>query len=1002
MEMHHIPLLLLFIFFCWACERSPIPEVETTYEIDRVEEPEGHWSGDYSADSLKFLALDEKYLFFDNSMMYDSAIEVCKAMIELGKPLLEFRYDSAIYQRYAKAYGGIGWNLMELGHYEEALAYSRYSLEKIKERFGENHIRATEICVGISSNFEKRGDYEHALEYLLKSTHIMNQIFEENHRYFGNNYGSLGGVYMKLGNFSEAKKYYQKALENRIALKRTGADWTRVIKNLAECHLALEELEEADSLVKVGFEFLKRTPDFELHAFTLHFVQAEVQYKNGNFADARNAALAFLENFDKGDKVHESIPVLGDGYFLLAKIETGSGRLQAAADFHDQALAAWDDHFGFGITPQIYSYLGKAEIEQDLGNYHAALENTQKALERIIPGWYAKDVWTLPDLHEIPANEALLDVFLKETEILWAAYSHTKDEKFLYAVWETTRRVIDYLQITREGFKGQGSKISLSQKAVPLIEICLEAAEELSSITQEDRYLKDAFFTLEKHKGIVLLEKLNTSFAKNAVRVDKEILEYEEALMDQQNFYNRLIFEEEQKRTGQDSAKLFHWHYKRLAVKESQDSLMETLKVRHPEFYQLKYNLPVCSVEDVQEFLEGREMLINYFQGDSSLSIFTVSPNDFSFHRIPWTSVQDSCLDAFIAYGTHMPSQWMQEEVRSWASQGRDLFRDLMPAWNEENAPASLVIVPDGRLNYLPFHLLLAQDPEEPEFRALPYLLQSCPIRYQFSASLLLQPFKPAKKATQPYAGFAPAYRGAEFIASRSAEDSLHMAMLYPQIVRDGLSPLAFNQPEVEAAAALWESEGYVGAQATEQRFKEVAPDAEILHLAMHALTNDQEPLLSQLVFAEGKDTTQDGKLHNYELQNLQLSAELTVLSACNTGAGQLRRGEGVMSVSRAFRLAGCPNIVMSLWQANDRSTAAIVTSFFEKIEKGEGKARALQTATLEFLKSADERYTHPFYWGNLMLVGDDDPVRRGWSWWWVMGAGVIFSAVLLLLVRVS
>ncbi|MBK7410835.1 MAG: CHAT domain-containing protein [Saprospirales bacterium] len=343
---------------------------------------------------------------------------------------------------------------------------------------------------------------------------------------------------------------------------------------------------------------------------------------------------------------------------------------------------------------------------------------------------------------------------------------------------------------------------------------------------------------------------------------------------------------------------------------------------------------------------------------------------------MPWTKAEAGLLDAFTRFVRAPLREWKLEDIQSWAMNGQKLFGLLLPDWEAMPGPSSLVVIPDGKLDYLPFHLLLTDASSPGNFRDLPYLLKSCPVRYQFSSSLLMQPYKPMKKATVDYAGFAPVYQGTELIASCSREDSSRMAVLYPEIARDGLSKLEYNQPEVAEAATIWKSEGYKGMAATEHTFKEVGTKARILHLAMHALTNDREPLLSQLLFSGEEGEEEDGKLHNYELQNLSLSADLTVLSACNTGAGQLRRGEGVMSVSRAFRLAGCPNIVMSLWQANDHSTQEVVTRFFQDLKEGQGKATALQEASLHFLKTANERYTHPFYWGNMLLIGDEEPVE--------------------------
>jgi len=271
--------------------------------------------------------------------------------------------------------------------------------------------------------------------------------------------------------------------------------------------------------------------------------------------------------------------------------------------------------------------------------------------------------------------------------------------------------------------------------------------------------------------------------------------------------------------------------------------------------------------------------------------------------------------------------------------------------------------------------------------------------RFEFSATVMLQDWG-HRKTSVPYAGYAPDYDGDELLASRSASDSAHIARLYASTARDGLSPLPGNKPEVESAAAEMGGITRVGPEALESDFKKDAPQCGILHLAIHALTNDEEPLYSQLIFSKEPNTAEDGKLHVYELYNMRLNANLAVLSACNTGVGKVQRGEGIMSLSRAFKYAGCPNIVTSLWQANDQSTQKLMGGFFKNLKAGMGKDQALRRTRTEFLDSAPDEMTHPYYWGTFVLIGDDEPVVGESSSWWVIAGAIVLGAFAFLGVR--
>jgi len=208
----------------------------------------------------------------------------------------------------------------------------------------------------------------------------------------------------------------------------------------------------------------------------------------------------------------------------------------------------------------------------------------------------------------------------------------------------------------------------------------------------------------------------------------------------------------------------------------------------------------------------------------------------------------------------------------------------------------------------------------------------------------------------------------------------------FPLISRDGVDSLQFNRVEVLECAEIFEGQPYIEGQAREYAFKQNAADAGILHLAMHAFLDDVNPLYSRLAFnleGEGKEG-EDELLYAYELYNTRLNADLAILSACNTGAGRVAKGEGVMSLSHAFKYAGCPNVVLNYWPANDKSAKDLVVSFARHLKDGKGKSEALNEARKAYLQSAAPSDAHPYFWGGLTLIGDDEPVmassgNKGW-----------------------
>jgi len=131
------------------------------------------------------------------------------------------------------------------------------------------------------------------------------------------------------------------------------------------------------------------------------------------------------------------------------------------------------------------------------------------------------------------------------------------------------------------------------------------------------------------------------------------------------------------------------------------------------------------------------------------------------------------------------------------------------------------------------------------------------------------------------------------------------------------------------------------------------------------------------LAFTQTSDTL-DRKLYVRDLYNLKLNADMVVLSACETGLGELQQGEGILSLARGFAYAGAKSIISSLWSVNDKSTADIMTSFYSHLKEGKTKDDALRRAKLDYLSQNPN--AQPFYWAAFTAVGDMKPIKRAWA----------------------
>jgi CHAT domain-containing protein len=183
------------------------------------------------------------------------------------------------------------------------------------------------------------------------------------------------------------------------------------------------------------------------------------------------------------------------------------------------------------------------------------------------------------------------------------------------------------------------------------------------------------------------------------------------------------------------------------------------------------------------------------------------------------------------------------------------------------------------------------------------------------------------------------------------------------------LGPLPFAEQELHAIGRTFRDRTRIlsGASARESGLRDESPRYPVLHFATHGLVSDVQPKRSGLLLAP--ETGEDGLLQMSEIYGLGLNANLVVLSACQTALGREITGEGLIGLSRAFFYAGARSVVATLWNLNDRFAAEFVERFYSELNQGHSSEEALRRAKVAYVNHP--RYSHPFYWSSLVMLGD-------------------------------
>ncbi len=425
----------------------------------------------------------------------------------------------------------------------------------------------------------------------------------------------------------------------------------------------------------------------------------------------------------------------------------------------------------------------------------------------------------------------------------------------------------------------------------------------------------------------------------------------------------------------------------RLKLVESQDSaqneayrqqlidqeiaLARTIKYlqKDEHYYQRKYQPDSLDIAALQRTLLGKnEALLEYFVGQEQVFVFAMRRDQLRVASVTRTAELDSALQRTRRHlYDYRPGQG--DDPTSLAT----LYRYLIaPVADVLVDTRKLIIVPDGPLHYLPFDLLSVDG------QRANYLLYTHALHYGYSASLLRQAIDERRGyPTEAVLAMAP-FAGGEAGNVRS----------------QGFSPLRDSQAEVESVGGSIYTEG----DATKRRFLRVAGSYNVLHLATHAAVDAEDPSQSFIAFyPQQRDSVANYRLYTHELYNMRLdSVKLVILSACEAGNGQLVRGEGVMSLARAFAYAGCPNIVTTLWKADDRSSARLTARLHHYLKQGWEKDEALRQAKIDYL---DDPAVHPaqkasYYWANFVFIGDPVPIYDNYQWWWWLATGLVLLAI--------
>lgn len=784
-----------------------------------------------------------------------------------------------------------------------------------------------------------KGRYDLALEALQTSWTKFQSLEKQNTKDAAKCLANLALVYNTTGKSNQALEYGTIALQSRQKLfGETSEEVAASYNDLGLIYTLKKDLDQALEQYEKALAIYEKLHGTNHPKIAIAAINIGINYQELKlYGDAIN-------NFETAKKIWEKIYPNGhpNQAIVLRNLAVAYSYLndeKSATAFFNQSLDMYKKSYG-DKHPDIagtYNQLGRYQLSKK--KYDETLQSYQSALKANSFSFAEMDYHKNPIGTEAYNKQVMVYTLQLKARALeerhFAKTLKLEDLKIALNSLYTCDSLIDDI---RQHSTDESDKLSLGALANEVYEDGVRIAYTISDLTLGSKeYLEQAFYFAEKSKSAVLQESIADTQAKSFAGIPDELLEEEKELKSSiallaQKLAQKPVEEEEKKLRQQ----LF-------TANNNYNQFVKNLETNFPNYYNLKYSKTKTTVADLQKALKPSTALVSYFIAESNKRLYQFIVTNKKFKVINLSLPAD-----FDRYLKGFTNSLFYSNLSIYKKSTDVLARVLLPKIT--NDISEMVIIPSGSLATIPFEALPTKKIVGEEFKNVSYLINRVGISYDFSASLFLQ------KSKLPASNAAPSI----FLCAPVTFD-----------VNQNLNALPGTEKEVTDIANLFagKSKAVKFADANESLIKSKELGSyNYLHFATHGVVDEENPASSRIFLSS--NTTDDGNLYAGEIYNLNLNANLAVLSACQTGLGKISKGEGVIGLSRALIYAGAKNIVVSFWTVADESTAELMTNFYRELASNPNQdfKKALQKAKLKMI--AEGKFANPYYWAPFVLIG--------------------------------
>ena len=903
-------------------------------------------------------------------------LKALKMLIKTGQP------DYVFYNQVYNALGGMMWQEAKL----DSTKYYFQEAVKVLEKTDETDImnrfyRPALVKMNLAVLWNALGKNQEAIaiseESIAGFQEYINRSTDEARTYKARNHqcvviDNMAAFYNTLGEYSRSQELIEYSFQQKKKLFDEN-DINIIISNiiLAEAKTASRDFEGAAKNADTALLLLKSSGSADLYWEAAALSTRATIYEHAE--DIENAALFY----EKARIVYQK--TMGNTYtkdFLDNILEYSL--FAAKNGKKEKALALANETYNFthngdfkNTLQEFYHTTNLAQVHYLLKNYREAERFSDEALRFNILGENGK----------ISTTDSILSQYRKPQALLINAAS-----KYYLAENKNPFLLKELLQQIEEGISilDQRKKIITNHEDVTLLitenEELLNFAEklrlELYQTTKDPQYLDKLIALHESSIYNRIRSRLNLRDNVRFKHIPQEILAREN------------ILKNKMKSSLNDSENSSLSSF--FEASDNWENFLDSLKQNFPKYFKMRYATLEESLNDLQQKIPENTTVVRYIFIEDQLYAFVVSPSIKKMMRLNYKSVKNHISKI-------KNDEFSVEKTRPLLY---ELYRALWFPLEKYVLSPKVVIVPDRELFNLSFETLTPKPIKNFQEMATNSLLAKYDISYNFSLLLYKDKGNVADYSSD-FIAFAPGFnKKMKEEYQLGIKDSVKLDKTYLTLL-----PQPFSEELVKQYSKIFNGRYFVNENASKDLFINQAKEHKIIHIGTHAESNNLSPELSRLIFAkktEDGENYDENSLYSYEIYNIDLSSNLAILTACETGKPTYQAGEGMISLAHAFNYAGSESILTSLWEIDEESSAKIVKLFYDNLSIGMPKDEALRQAKLSYIETAEGRTAAPQYWAGLVLIGDTTPIdlKTGVAWWWYLLAGSVAFVLFILIMQ--